>query len=275
MTQTVNVCTEQNERGWYEHIYRISQPNPFVASEQVAANRTLAELDAWLLGLGAAYEGSRRGGSGGDRSTPRTIPAVPAPAEGDPWLENATRVVEVAIDSLLWEFVEHPYLHRVEHSLHTRLFGILAAHPVFAHLLPIGTTGRCTQPVHKEWPETIAREEKDGRRGLFDLAILGREQLSSATLEQFCAGRIDAAIVIEMGLDYSLDHLSGDHEKLLNSGVAAGFLVHFSRKGRRDPAVEDLILNPTYPVKTVYAHHGPDGVCTFKTLDSPDLQSLG
>lgn len=160
--------------------------------------------------------------------TPRTPPTVPAVQLGDTWLDNAIRTTEIAIDALVWEFVEQPYLHRVEESLHARLFGILAAQPIFAYRLPIDGSGRCTQPIHMEWPEPISRPEMDGRRGNFDLAILTREQLA-ATIDQFLAGRIAPSIVIEMGLDYPLSHLRSDHEKLVNSQVTAGLLVHFGR----------------------------------------------
>jgi hypothetical protein len=196
VTQTVNICTEQNQRGWYEHVFRLDRER-FVTAADVGALPTLHALKDWLLARDAIDEGARAGGLSRAR-VPRVVP-VPTPVDGDPWLEDAARIVDIAIDSLVWEFVEHPYLHRAEHSLHARLFGILVAHPVFAHLLPIGDTGRYTQPVHKEWPETIARELKDGRRGNFDLAILNRDQLANATLQQFRSGRIAAPIVIEVG----------------------------------------------------------------------------
>jgi hypothetical protein len=192
---------------------------------------------------------------------------------GEPWLATATRAVEVAIDALVWEFVEHPYLHRVEHSLHARLIAILTAHPLFSHLLPIGNTGRYTQPVHKEWPETIPREGKDGRRGNFDVAILSRDQLADATLEDFRDGRIPAAIVIEVGLDYGLDHLRNDHDKLVNSEVESGFLIHFSRAKPRNLNTEDYLLGAERAHRTAYAHHEPNGICTFKTLDGTTLQA--
>ena len=42
--------------------------------------------------------------------------------DDDPWLPEARVLVEQAIDRLIQEFVETPYLHRVEHALHARLF---------------------------------------------------------------------------------------------------------------------------------------------------------
>ena len=88
---------------------------------------------------------------------------------------------------------------------------------------PIDDSGFKTQLIHKEWPETRPRKKPelmvDRRRGSFDVVVLAPSQLEKATLEQFTVGRIDAPIVIELGLGYWNDHLSGDREKLTNSRV--------------------------------------------------------
>lgn len=76
-----------------------------------------------------------------------------------------------------------------------------------------------------------------------------------------------------MGLDYPLSHLRSDHEKLVNSRVTAGFLVHFGRKHQRDMATEQYLLDSSREHRTAYAHHAADGACTFKTLDGPVLQT--
>jgi ADP-ribosylglycohydrolase len=270
-SQTVNICSAANVRSRYEWIYRLRGAT--VTKAEVAAHATLDSLRNWLVQRSAVLEVGTTAAVALGLTTSATYatvripdPVTVVPPSGE-WLDNAVRVVETAIDSLVWEFVEHPYLHRVEHSLHARLFGILAAHPLLSHLLPIGTSGRFTQPVHKEWPETIPREEKDGRRGNFDLAVLSRQQLSQATVEDFRAGTIHASIVIEMGLDYPLEHLRQDHDKLVNSQVAAGFLVHFQRGRSRDPRLEEYLLDEQRTYRTAYAHHSPDGGCVFKTLD--------
>ncbi len=269
-TQTVNVCTESNQRGRYQTVYRLPA-SPRIDESDLVGQSTLVSLDKFLLERGAQDEGPRDVGGSVVR-TPRTPPSVPAVQLGDTWLDNAIRTTELAVDSLVWEFVEHPYLHRVEESLHARLYGILASQPMFAHPVPIGSSGRFTQPVHKEWPETVNRPGKNGR-GKFDLAILSREQLAAANVEQFVGGRIAASIVIEMGLDYPLSHLQADHDKLVNSGVVAGFLVHFERKRERDLAAEQYLLDSSREHRTAYAHHAADGTCTFKTLDGPVVQT--
>ena len=269
-SQTVNVCTPDNQRGRYQQVFRLPV-SASVSETDVAAHVTLPSLEGMLLERGARDEGPRDAG-GPVPQTPRVPPIVSAVQLGDTWLDDAIRTTEIAIDALVWDFVEHPYLHRVESSLHARLFGILAAHPIFAHPLPIGDSGRVTQPIHKEWPETVNRPEKAGR-GNFDLAILSREQLAAASVDQFLDGRIAASIVIEMGLDYPLSHLQADHEKLVNSEVIAGFLVHFGRKRPRDIATEQYLLDSGRVHRTAYAHHAPDGTCTFKTLDGPVRQA--
>ncbi len=287
-SQTINICSDANRKGHYERTFRLFRGS-FVTKAEVAARTDLNDLQTWLRDRRAEDEGPRvpRNPGTGHSATPigqprptsgpaaapePVVATTPAVVLGEPWLAAATRVVEVAIDSLVWEFVEHPYLHRVEHSLHARLFGLLAANPLFHHLLMIGNTGQYTQPVHKEWPETINRDGKNGR-GNFDLAILNPEHVARATLEQFRQGRIAASIVIEVGLDYGLNHLSGDHEKLLNSRVESGFLIHFSRDKPRDVATEDYLLDIERAHRIAYAHHERSGVCAFKTLDGTTLQT--
>jgi hypothetical protein len=105
VTQTVNICTEQNQRGWYEHVFRLDRER-FVTAADVGALPTLHALKDWLLARGAIAEGARAGGPSRAR-VPRVVP-VPTPVDGDPWLEDAARIVDIAIDSLVWEFVEHP-----------------------------------------------------------------------------------------------------------------------------------------------------------------------
>jgi len=269
-SQTVNVCTPDNQRGRYQSVFRLPASIPIRVAD-IAKHTTLAGLEEMLIEHGGHDEGPRDAGR--STGTPRTAPTVPAVQLGDMWLNNAIRTTEIAIDALMWEFIEHPYLHRVEESLHARLFCILTAQPIFAYPLPIGSSGRFTQPIHREWPETVSRSEKGGRRDNFDFAILTREQLATATVEQFLGGRIAPSILIEMGLDYPLSHLRADHEMLVNSQVVAGFLVHFGRRYQRDLATEQYLLDSSRHHRTAYAHHAEDGTCTYKTLDGPVRQT--
>jgi hypothetical protein len=108
-------------------------------------------------------------------------------AGDDPWLDQARERVEQALDRLLREFLELPYLHRVEHSLHARLFSILTAEPEFAKHLPLGRNLGVTQLVHKEWPGKAHRAGR--RRGNVDLAVLSPRLLESCpSLQAFREG---------------------------------------------------------------------------------------
>ena len=172
-----------------------------------------------------------------------TDPSAYAP-EADPWVSRAKEIVENAIDRLVREFLECPYLHRVEHSIHAQLFALLTAEPGtdFAQRHPIGSTGAVTQLVHKEWPETIARP--GARRGNFDLAVLSPELLRGCpSLEWFRQGRLAAPLVIEMGLDYDAAHLAGDAAKLMNSRPTHGYLIHLVREVAKDPSTEQILLH--------------------------------
>jgi hypothetical protein len=133
----------------------------------------------------------------------------------DAWLHEAIDKTEEAIDALVREFLETPYLHRVEHSLHLRLYGLVRSRfDDVANTFQIGHELGATQLVHKEWPETFPRPEKNDRRGNFDIVVLSPKLLASCkTIEEFRQGRLPAPIVIEMGLDYEVHHLAKDARK--------------------------------------------------------------
>jgi hypothetical protein len=173
--------------------------------------------------------------------------------DDDPWLAQGRKHVEQSIDSLIQEFAQFPYLHRVEHSIHAQLFHIMMSHEELAQRVLFGNDSATTQLVHKEWPESIAREDKD--RGNFDLAVLTPQLLKScASIKAFREGRLHAPIVIEVGLDYKAKHLAGDVLKLLNSKPKYGYLIHLVRESSREPEAEKIILESEskFGIKTAY-----------------------
>jgi hypothetical protein len=152
-------------------------------------------------------------------------------------------ILETAIDSLVDNFTREPYIHRCEHSIHCELYSMLTVHRALQGLHRLrGDAGRSTNLIHKEWPETKPRPEKRRRRGNFDLAILDPEDIPEHTVEDFTAGRIRPAFVVEMGLNYGLDHLKDDDRKLKNSGCCCGYLVHLwqPHKGISDAEIRSL-----------------------------------
>ena len=73
------------------------------------------------------------------------------------------------VDALVDEFLEKPYLHRVEHSLHVRLIELLRHSEVFQSEHRLGRD-KVSQCIHKEWPEFAAQTNR--RRGNFDVSII-------------------------------------------------------------------------------------------------------
>jgi hypothetical protein len=118
------------------------------------------------------------------------------------------------------------------------------------------------------------------RRGLFDIVVLAPAQFEEVTLEQFLQGRIEPPIVIEVGLDYGLEHLKGDICKLRTSQVQHPYLIHLSRIGPRVEAVEDLINEiPTFALhlQGAYVHHGTGSFAVKRLNDlavSPQFTDL-
>jgi len=165
--------------------------------------------------------------------------------------EIVKRILETAIDSLVDNFAREPYIHRCEHSIHCELYNMLVVHRALDGLYLLNNEGRRTTLIHKEWPETKPRPEKKGRRGNFDLAILDPAEILSSTVKEFTEGRITPAFVVEMGLNYPLDHLRDDDDKLENSGFNKknsgcnkhGYLIHLwqPHKGITKKDVEKLL----------------------------------
>ncbi len=140
--------------------------------------------------------------------------------------DTVKKILETAIDSLIDNFAREPYIHRCEHSIHCELYNMLIVHRALQGLIPLKDEGRRTTLIHKEWPETTPRPEKKGRRGNFDLVILDPKEISKYTVKEFSEGRIPPAFVVEMGLNYDLEHLQNDDEKLENSECKDGYLIH-------------------------------------------------
>lgn len=109
------------------------------------------------------------------------------------------------------------------------------------------------------------------------MVVLAPSQLQKASLEQFAVGRIDAPIVVELGLGYWEEHLSGDLEKLKNSQVQHPYLVHLSRlpSGRQD-ATEVIIASVRAPTQIAYVHHDLEHKKVYsRHLGSADITRRG
>lgn len=247
-SQTVNICSAANVVGDYDITYRLSADVALVADE-LAELADLEALTSWLLARDGEPEVPGRPGT-------RVIPSVAASVADEQWIGAATAAVDGAITALVEQFLEHPYLHRVEHSLHTLLHGLLVAARPLDGTAALAT-GQTTQLVHKEWPETVARPSSAGqeKRGSFDIGILSPAQVAAASLDQFRAGRIDAPVVVEVGLDYGLWHLQQDADKLIHSRVRVPYLLHLSRVpvANRDELEAALCSYPA-PLRSAYAH---------------------
>lgn len=253
-TQTVNIFTSDNIHGDYDYTVRLRPP--FI-DENTLRNKGFATIDDLVRYLQKHHYGdieqtpvTRSSGSSrpasqtamGSRLESATTRVQIDPQPRSSWESNARTAVEQSIDQFILEFIEFPYLHRVEHSVHCELFQILAQRKIFSRTYPFGRW--LTQPIHKEWPEYLARPEKGNRRGNFDLSVLAPERLKSCSFSDFREGRVRPSIVIEVGLNYKLAHLTADAEKLKNSGIEDSYLVHLVHEEFADDfdAVERFLL---------------------------------
>jgi hypothetical protein len=269
-SNTVNICDANNRRGQYDWIVRFIEPTPFVTEHEVEQFKTVRELVDNL---------ERRGGII-EQKPPAEVPDSKPPIPDselaydhlkDPWIQEAKWHVEHALDQLVHEFVEFPYLHRVEQSLHARLFQMLSSQPHFSRLFPLRHNAAYSQTVHREWPEAKMRPTST-KRGNFDLAIIAPDQLQRTVIADFKDGRLAAPIAIEMGVDGSVTHLADDIEKLLNSEIPYAYLVHFLRESYLHPQCESLVLQPGGNVKITYVRL-LRGEVFFKLLADDEIKS--
>lgn len=283
ISQTINVCTEANRRGDYAWKVRLPAGRALTSADLGMS----ASVDDLIRRLTTEFGGVVElapDGSTGDRlelarpAAPlaeRQRIARPTAVSDDEWIERARKITELCINELVLEFLDYPYLHRVEHSIHARLYALLRDQPLFDRHFPLQSGAAFTQPIQKEWPETKPRPDKDGRRGNFDLAILAPGQLNTASTMEFSVGQLAAPIVIEMGLNYRESHLVQDAEKLLNSTVRYGYLVHLVREQGHEQAVEATIsrlrLEPS--LRIAYARVAA-GQRSFKLLEAQAITHL-
>jgi hypothetical protein len=94
-------------------------------------------------------------------------------------------------------------------------------------------------------------------------------------METFRRGRLAAPIVIEMGLDYDAAHLAKDAQKLLDSRIFRGYVVHLSRGILRDRNVEQIIANleKQTGIRTAYASIHATGAA-YKLIRSVQIEEF-
>jgi len=264
-SQTINICTAANQKGSYQQKIRLHDKAAFVTVEDLLG-KNIEALVKWLVterrGMVEIALGNKSieiTGDSGGRTEVEILEELPAPVDGNvkidkEWIEEAKQVTEFCINRLVEEFVEFPYLHRVEHSIHARLFELLRSQPPLDRFYPL-CGGVLSQPVHKEWPEAKPRPEKGNRRGNFDIAVLYPSQLRSCKPEDFSTGRLAPAIAIEMGLNYGAGHLDGDWKKMINSGTKYGYLIHLAREENVKPEVKQVIneIRQTQHIQVAFA----------------------
>ncbi|NAZ80246.1 hypothetical protein GTR02_00220 [Kineococcus sp. R8] len=274
LTQTVRIFVGPEVNSGVDACYRLPIAQE-VSRELIYQHNEIGSLKEWLVVRGGMLELPGEGGGG---TGPGLEPLVGLTAADRAWAEQARPAVERAITAVVTEFIDNPYLHRVEHSLHAELFHFVKEHEVLSQIVTFAGGALSTQLVHKEWPETRPRPDKEGQgRGNFDLAILAPAQVQRATFRQLRDGRIEAPIVIEVGLDYGLKHLRQDAYKFSNSQVAFPYLLHLSRVAIRDaPKIEEYLQTLDAPFRTAYVQVDPrGGPVRYKHLGDDRVHTRG
>jgi len=252
--QTVRICTKDNRIGQYDYVLRLYSPH--FTSEDELKSQNFQTIESCVIYLKKKYNAKEekspdKGEHTGKDKSP-TRPIVKRTVSPSSWDKKIAKVVEETIDQFVCEFLEFPYLHRREHSIHCELYRLLYSRRILSGHHPMGKW--FSQLVHKEWPEVSPRYEKF-QRGTIDLCIISPEKLKNCSWKEFIEGKIVPSIGIEVGLDYNSKHLESDLDKLSNSSINFGYVIHLVRQNYSDDfeIVEKLILQAAPKVKTAYA----------------------
>jgi len=262
-TQTVNVYGDNNTEGFYSHKVRISSPTEFVA-EDLLAQRNLQTIADLVQYLETTHHGVLEVAA--SRITPAVFSRKHKAEVSPSWCDSIAGYVEQALNAVVTDFQINPYRHRVEHSIHCQLYmellkcpGLDGHHTIANHNIGF---------IHKEYPETTSRPEKDGRRGNFDMAIIGPVDEAAVNLEikDFMVGLIKPGIALEVGLDYGASHLHSDWEKLKNSNIKRGYLLHLGRETGNPQDDKGLAFSNVYQKILVDEMNGSPqlAMCVFE-----------
>jgi len=149
--------------------------------------------------------------------------------------------INYSVIHLLNDFILNPYIHRVEHSLHCELYGLITK-----ELATIPKTNRLmrnihdfnTQLVHKEWPHQNGID-KSLRRGNYDLVVLDYPSLMNCSLNDYLVGKnIDITSVIELGLNYPTSHIEKDCITLSKTKAKNKWIIHFRNIKSRKSSIK-------------------------------------
>jgi len=190
------------------------------------------------------------------------------------WEDRAIFAVEESIDNLITDFIQAPYLHRVEQSIHCELYRLLANHRILSSFYPL-KDGQFTQCIHKEWPAQL-NSETAVNRGHFDFSIISPKELKQCYAEDFENGRVNPLIAVEMGFKAVLHHLREDYRKLVNSNCSRHrYLVHILRNNMPDNQsdLEEFIAKINDETKVAYASVSPEGAVRYKLLNDDSVRS--
>lgn len=273
-SQTVNVCSTRERSGVYDWVIRFPKDADVLQAIRQSAS-THESLLAFVQWLKSVLSGAV------ERVPPDQDPLLngdwPAADDPDPdFSRSILPLLEHAIDSLVRDFLASPAAHRREHNIHSDLYARLQRDERLARKWPLNGGGEAYL-VQQEWPERPHTERLGSfdlktlwpltdrqvgpspkkRRGLYDLAILSPACVGRHTAAEFLDGRFPPVVAIEFGLIEDYCHLRDDATKLVNNGVAHGYLIHLVQPGYTDnfDATESFLerLGKVSTVRSAYA----------------------
>jgi hypothetical protein len=158
------------------------------------------------------------------------------------WLEvkNMTQAqVNTAVNAFIQNFIDNPYLHRTEHSLHIALFEeLFQQFPQTFEFYKDDKNNQIynTNFVHKEFPGR-KKDEKGNQSELvdrtqIDIVVLKKQQ--AASIDNFLDGNLAVDFAFEMSLEAGIEHLCWDIFKFITgSNKSIGhknYIIHLYHK---------------------------------------------
>lgn len=242
LSQTVRLCRGSSGKSGYESVWEIRGAPRFVSTDEVELQPTIAALVEFLRNDRHAILRDFDECAELGRSEPEGMPAtIPVAGVAQAFAAQIEPDIDKCIDQFLRDFLDMPYCHRVEHSIHVQLWNSLSlVNSLRNGYATLGSSGCKTQLVHKEWPETKRRPKKRNRRGNFDLAVLAPGSFETISTAEFGGGWVAPAVAVEVGLNYGRRHLENDIYKLLNSPVPLSYAIHLVRNDDHLEWAQDL-----------------------------------
>ena len=156
-------------------------------------------------------------------------------------------LVKKAIQNFCTKFIENPYLHRCEHSLHISLYNELFK--FYSNRLILNNNERfSTNYIHKEFPGRKTDTSKNNLvdRTQIDIVVLAKNQETNS-INDFLLGNFEIEFSFELALEYGIEHLCWDIFKYITGSNKSrenkNYIIHLYNKEHSKKNLDNKEIN--------------------------------